>query len=96
MILTEWSFEKVFMGHLCPKCLPKGQLEKFVVEYLDVFAKHRFDEVNNTELKIKLTTEHAHPVYVQGPPAPIHLRNGMLIELTLFEYFNIIITLSTP
>ena len=50
----------------------KRQLEEFLVEYHDVFAKHRFDIGYNTELKIKLTPEHPLPVYVQGPPAPIH------------------------
>ena len=59
-----------------------------------MFAKHRFDVGYNTELKIKLTPEHALPVYVQGPPAPIHLRDEILVELALLQYFNIITTLS--
>ena len=42
----------------------KRQLEEFLVEYHDVFAKHRFDVGYNTELKIKLTPEHPLPVYV--------------------------------
>ena len=54
----------------------KRQLEEFLVEYHDVFAKHRFDVGYNTELKIKLTPEHPLPVYVQCPPPPIHLRVG--------------------
>ena len=29
-------------------------------------------------------------MYVQGPPAPIHLRDGILIEFALLQYFNII------
>ena len=72
----------------------KKQLEEFLVEYHDVFAKHRFDVGYNTELKIKLTPEHPLPVYVQGPPAPIHFRDEILIELALLQYFNIITTLS--
>ena len=72
----------------------KSKLEDFLVEYHDVFAKHRFDVGYNTELKIKLTPEHSLPVYVQGPPAPIHLRDEILVELALLQYFNIIRTLT--
>ena len=63
----------------------KRQLEEFLVEYHDVFAKHRFDVGYNTELKIKLTPEHPLPVYVQGPPAPIHLRDEILIQFALSQ-----------
>ena len=72
----------------------KRQLAEFLVQYHDVFAKHRFDVGYNTELKIKLTPEHPLPVYVQGPPAPIHLRDEILVELALLQCFNIITTLS--
>ena len=72
----------------------KRQLEDFLVEYHDAFAKRRFDVGYNTELKIKLTPEHPLPVYVQGPPAPIHLRDEILVELALLQCFNIITTLS--
>ena len=72
----------------------KRQLKEFLVEYHDVFAKHRFDVGYNTELKIKLTPEHPLRVYVQGPPAPIQLRDEILVELALLQYFNIITTLS--
>ena len=82
------------MGHLCPKCRTKRQLEEFLVESHDVFAKHRFDVGYNTELKIKLTPEHPLPVYNQGPPAPIHLRDEILVELALLQNFNKITTLS--
>ena len=44
----------------------KRQLEEFLVEYLDVFAKHRFDVGYNTELKIKLAPQHPLPAYFQG------------------------------
>ena len=72
----------------------KRQLEEFLVEYRDVSAKHRFDVGYNTELKIKLTPEHPVPVFVQGPPAPIHLPDEILVELALLQCFNIITTLS--
>ena len=72
----------------------KRQLEEFLVEYHDVFAKHCFDVGYIRELNIKQTPEHPRPVYVQGPPAPIHLRDEILIELALLQYFNIITTIS--
>ena len=72
----------------------KSKLEDFLVEYHNVFAKHRFDVGYNTELKIKLTPAHQLPVYVQGPPAPIHLRDEILVELALLQNFNITTTLS--
>ena len=63
----------------------KKKFEKFLVEYYDVFAKHRFDVGYNRELKIKLTPERPLVVYVQGPPAPIHLRDEILVELALLQ-----------
>ena len=47
-----------------------------------------------TQLKIKLTPEHDLPVYVQGPPTPIHLRDELHVELALMHYYGIITTLS--
>ena len=79
-------------------CVPnadqKRQLEEFLVEYHDVFAEHRFEIGDNKKLKIKLGPEHPLPVYVQGAPAPIHLRDEILIELALLQYFKITTTLS--
>jgi len=72
----------------------KRQLGEFLVEFHDVFAKHRFDVGYNTELKIKLTPEYALPVYFQGLPAPIHVRDEILVELALIQYFDIVTTLS--
>ena len=53
----------------------KRQLEEYMVEYHNVFVKHRFDVGCNTELNIKTTPEHPLTRYVQGAPAPIHLRH---------------------
>ena len=89
------AFLKQFKWDTCVLTAEQKQkLEEFLVEYHDVFAKHRFDVGYNTELKIKLTPSNPHPVYVQGPPAPIHLRDEILIELALLQYYNIITTLS--
>ena len=71
----------------------KLELEKLLVEFSDIFAKHRFDVGYNTEIKIKLTPSHNLPVYVQSPPTPIHLRDELLVELALMQYYNLITTL---
>ena len=70
----------------------KTELEKLLVEYLDTFAKHRFDVGYNMEIKIKLTPAHNLPVYVQSPPTPIHLRDELLVELALMQYYNLVTT----
>ena len=79
---------------MCPRLWPKKQLKEVLVEYHDVLAKHCFDVGCNTNFKYKLTPEHSLSVYVQGPPAPIHLRDEILIEVALLQKFNIITTLS--
>ena len=89
------DFSKKFSWDTCVLNVDqKRQLEEFLVEYHDVFAKQRFDVGYNTELKIKLIPEHPLPVYVQGSPAPIYLRDEILVELALLQCFNIITTLS--
>ena len=45
----------------------KEKLEILLLEYCDIFAKHRLDVGYNTELKIKLTPEDSMPMYFQGP-----------------------------
>ena len=54
---------------------------ELLIEFSDIFAKHRFDVGYNTDLKIKLPPERSIPIYEQGPPMPIHLRNELQVEL---------------
>ena len=72
----------------------RSEVEHLLIEYADIFAKHRFDVGYNSDLKIKLTTEHQRPLYTQGPPTPIQLRNELTVELALMHYFGLITTLS--
>ena len=65
-------------------------MQELLVDYNDIFAKHRFDVGYNTELKVKLTPAHDLPVYVQSPPTPIHLRDEILVELALMQYYGIV------
>ena len=50
--------------------------------------------VYNSNLKINLTLEHQGPLYTQGPPTPIQLKNELTVELALMHYFVLITTLS--
>ena len=59
----------------------RSKVEDLLVEFSDIFAKHRFDVGYNSDLKIKLKPEHTRPLYTQGPPTPIHLRRELLGEL---------------
>ena len=43
-------------------------MQKFLVEFFEILAKHRFDVGYNTELKVKLTPAHDLSVSVQIPP----------------------------
>ena len=72
----------------------KEQVEELLIEFHDIFAKHRFDVDYNTELKVKLTPEHQLPLYFQGPPTPVHFRDELLVELALMHYYGLITTLS--
>ena len=65
-------------------------MKELLVEYSDIFAKHRFDVGYNNELKVKLTPEHYIPVYVQNRPTPNHSRDEILVELALMQYYGIV------
>ena len=69
-------------------------MQNLLSEYYDIFAKHRFDVGYNTELKVKLTLAHDLPWYAQSPPAPIHLRAEVLVELALMQYYGIVTLLA--
>ena len=72
----------------------RSKVEDLLVDFSDIFAKHRFDVGYNSDLKIKLKPEHTRPLYTQGPPTPIHLRHELTVELVLMHYYGLITTLS--
>ena len=72
----------------------RSKVEDLLVDFSDIFAKHRFDVGYNSDLKIKLKPEHTRPLYTQGPPTPIHLRHELTVELALMHYYGLITTLS--
>ena len=72
----------------------KNDIESILVEFEDIFPRHRFDVGYNMEMRVKLTPEHLNPVYMQSPPTPIHLKDEMIIGLSLLLYYGIITTLT--
>ena len=59
-----------------------------------MFALHRFDVGYNIEYNVKLNPDENKRVYTQSHPTAIHLRDVLLVELALMQYFNIITMLS--
>ena len=71
----------------------RQKVEELLIQFHDVFARHRLDIGGNDSFKIKLTPEHDRAMYTQSPPTPIHLRDDILVELALLQYYGIITTL---
>ena len=71
----------------------KQAIEDFLVEYHDIFARHRMDVGMNTELKVKLTPKDDKAVYSQSLPMPIHLKEDLIVELALMHKIGIITVL---
>ena len=71
----------------------KQAAEDILVEYHDIFARHRMDVGMNTEFKVKHTPKDDKAVYSQNLSMPIHLKEGLSVELTLMQKYEIITVL---
>ena len=71
----------------------KQAIEDILVEYHDIFARHRMDIGMNTEFKVKLTPKDDKAVYSQSLPRPIHLKEDIIVELALLHKYGIITVL---
>ena len=71
----------------------KQAVEDILVEYHDIFARHRMDIGMNTEFKVKLTPKDDKAVYSQSLPMPIHLKENLIVELALMHKYGIITVL---
>ena len=71
----------------------KQAVENLLVEFHDIFARHRFDIGINTEFKVQLTPLDNRPAYSQSLPAPTNLKDDILVELALLHKYGIITTL---
>ena len=71
----------------------KHAVEDILVEYHDIFARHRMDIGMNTEFKVRLTPKDDKAVYSQNLPMPIHLKEDLIVELALMHKYGIITVL---
>ena len=71
----------------------KQAIENILVEYHDIFARHRMDIGMNTEFKVKFTPKDDKAVYSQSLPMPIHLKDDLIVELALMHKYGIITVL---
>ena len=71
----------------------KQATEDILVEYHDIFARHRKDIGMNTEFKVKLTPKDDKAVYTQSIPMPIHLTEDLIVKLALMHKYGIITVL---
>ena len=71
----------------------KVKIEDLLAEFHDIFARHRFDKGENEEFKVTLTPKDDSPAYSQSLPAPINLKEDILVELAMLHKYGIITTL---
>ena len=71
----------------------KQAFENLLVIFHDIFARHRFDIGIKTEFKVQLTPLDNRPAKGQSLPAPINLKDDILVELALLHKYGIITTL---
>ena len=73
--------------------MEKQAIEDILVEYHDIFSRHRMDIGMNTEFKVKLTPKDDKAIYSQSLPMPIHLKEDLIVELALMHKYGIITVL---
>ena len=71
----------------------KQTIEDILVDYHDLFARHRMDIGMNTAFKLKLTLKDDEAVYSQSLPMPIDLKEDLFVELALMNKYGIITVL---
>ena len=72
----------------------KQAVEDILVEYHDIFARHRMDIGMNTEFKVRLTPKDDKAVYSQSPPMLTHLKEDLIVEPALMHKYGIITVLA--
>ena len=70
----------------------KQHIGTILVQYHNIFARHRFDIDTNKEFKVKLTPDDR-PAYSQSLPTTINLQDDITVELALLYPYGIITTL---
>ena len=69
------------------------KIESLLVEFLNIFARHRFDIGINEQFTVKLTPKDDSPAYSQSLPTPVNLKEDILVELASLHKHGIITTL---
>ena len=69
------------------------QIEALLVEFLDIFARHWFDNGMNEEFMVISTPKDDSPAYSQSLPTPVNLKEDILVELASLHKYGIITTL---
>ena len=70
------------------------RIESHLVEFHDIFARHKFDIGINEEFTVKLTPKDDLPSYSQSLPTTINLKEDILVELASLHKYGIITTLN--
>ena len=71
----------------------KQAIEDILVDYQDIFARHRMDIGLNTEFKVKLTPKDDTALYSRSLPMPIPLKEDLIVEMALMHQYGIITVL---
>ena len=72
---------------------PQQEIEQILIEFHDIFARHRFDIGINHEFKVKLTPNDGRLAYSQSLPTPFNLKVDITVELALLHKDGINTTL---
>ena len=70
--------------------MEKQAIEDVLLDYHDIFARHRMDSGTNTEFKVKITPKDDKAVYSRNLPIPIHLKEDLSVELAVRHKYGII------
>ena len=68
----------------------QAMVERLLLKYHHIFARHRLDIGINNEFKTKLTPKHDELVAVQNLPTPKKLKDKMLVELGVQKVYGIL------
>ena len=70
----------------------KERTEQLLIEFNDIFTRHRLDIGYTHKFSVKLTPDTNRPVYSKTQRISIHLKDNLLVELALLQYYGVITT----
>ena len=69
------------------------RIESLLVEFNDIFTRYRLDIGYTYKFSVKVTTDTDRPEYSKTQRISIHLKDALLLELALLQYYGVITTL---